>query len=172
MPDADEEVARLLAAGRSALEAGEPSPATFVIPAGGRRWRVLSYDLATSGENEYGIPPLAFAHGAVGMLVASLGATRCYAAEPVRPGGRDQALVVTVFDPGRLAVHVQPFTRSGGGGLTWGSVAMRAAAEPSHLGAALPLWRAVNREPGPLPAPEGLIDDMVESGFDITVEEP
>src|SRR5712664_875128 len=80
------EVEFLFQAATSALENGEASPAQFVIPVGERRWRVTCHDLVATGENDFGIPPKAFSHGAVGMLVASLGARECYAAEAVGPG--------------------------------------------------------------------------------------
>ena len=181
------EVALLFRAARSALEAGQACPAQFVIPVAGRRWRVISHDLVATGENDFGIPPRAFSHGAVGMLVASLGARRCYAAEAVAagapqaalPGGISradegaarQALVVTVFAQGRLEVHVQPYGRDGNGGLLWGERTVRSTTEPGPLGAALPLWRAVNREPSPLPPPDELVRDMVDSGFVVSVED-
>jgi len=189
------EVERLFRAARSALEAGEASPAQFVIPVAGRRWRVTSHDLVATGENEFGIPPRAFSHGAVGMLVASLGARACYAAEavgtgttpvavpaiargapqgagsaPADEGGSRQALVVTVFAQGRLEVHVQPYGRGGDGELRWGEPTVRSTTEPGPLGAALPLWRAVNRDPAPLPPPDDLIADMTESGFVVSVD--
>jgi hypothetical protein len=195
-PSPEGEVERLLRAARSALEAGEASPAHFVIPVAGRRWRVTSHDLVATGENDFGIPPRAFSHGAVGMLVASLGARECYAAEAVGAGttpvavpaiapgapqgagfgradegGFRQALVVTVFAQGRLEVHVQPYGRGGDGELRWGEPTVRSTTEPGPLGAALPLWRAVNREPAPLPPPDDLIADMTESGFVVSVED-
>jgi hypothetical protein len=186
----------LFQAAKSALEKGEPSPAQFVIPVGEGRWRVTCDDLVAAGENDFGIPPRAFSYGAVGMLVASLGARECYAAEAVgagttpvavpaiapgapqgagfgRPdeGGFRQALVVTVFAQGRLEVHVQPYGRGGDGELRWGEPTVRSTTEPGPLGAALPLWRAVNREPAPLPPPDDLIADMTESGFVVSVED-
>jgi hypothetical protein len=180
------EVERLFQAARSSLERGEPAPAQFVIPVGERRWRVTCYDLAAAGENDFGIPPKAFSHGAVGMLAASLGARQCYAAEEVSAGGTPaavpaigrsdegafkQALVVTVFAQGRLEVHVQPYGSSGDGGLLWGEPTVRSTTEPGPLGAALPLWRAVNREPAPLPPPDDLVADMIDSGFIVSVED-
>jgi hypothetical protein len=182
----DPEVELLFQTARSALEKGEPSPAQFVIPVGERRWRVACHDLVAAGENDFGIPPRAFSHGAVGMLVASLGARRCYAAEavdagapqatlpaisPADDGAFRQALVVTVFAQGRLEVHVQPYGRDGDGGLLWGEPTVRSTTEPGPLGAALPLWRAVNREPSPLPPPDELVPDMVDSGFVVSVED-
>jgi hypothetical protein len=176
----------LFQAAKSALEKGEPSPAQFVIPVGEGRWRVTCDDLVAAGENDFGIPPRAFSHGAVGMLVASLGARRCYAAEAVGAGApqaslpaisRDdegafrQALVVTVFAQGRLEVHVQPYGRDGDGGLLWGEPTVRSTTDSGPLGAALPLWRAVNREPSPLPPPDELVSDMVDSGFVVSVED-
>jgi hypothetical protein len=157
-----------------------------MIPVAGRRWRVTSHDLVATGENDFGIPPRAFSYGAVGMLVASLGARACYAAEAVRAGttpvavpaigradegGVRQALVVTVFAQGRVEVHVQPYARGGDGELRWGEPTVRSTTEPGPLGAALPLWRAVNRDPAPLPPPADLIADMTESGFVVSVEE-
>jgi hypothetical protein len=190
------EVAHLFRAARSALEAGQAWPAQFVIPVAGRRWRVTSHDLVATGENDFGIPPRAFSYGAVGMLVGSLGARECYAAEavsagatpvavpaiargapqgagsaPPDEGGLRQALVVTVFAQGRLEVHVQPYARGGEGELRWGEPGVRSTTEPGPLGAALPLWRAVNRDPAPLPPPDGLIADMTESGFVVSVED-
>ena len=181
------EVERLFQTARSALESGEAAPARFVIPVGGRRWRVTCYDLVAAGENDFGIPPKAFSHGAVGMLAASLGARQCYAAEAVRAGTAPahavpamgltdeaafkQALVVTVFAQGRLEVHVQPYGRDGDGGLLWGEPTVRSTTEPGPLGAALPLWRAVNREPAPLPPPDDLVADMIDSGFIVSVED-
>src|ERR1700724_1888086 len=122
---APSEVELLFQAAQSALEKGEASPAQFVIPVGERRWRVTCHDLVATGENDFGIPPKAFSHGAVGMLVASLGARVCYAAEAVGAGARPsavpaigraegafkQTLVATVFAQGRLEVHVQPYGR-------------------------------------------------------------
>lgn len=190
------EVALLFRAARSALEAGQAWPAQFVIPMAGRRWRVISHDLVATGENDFGIPPRAFSYGAVGMLVASLGARACYAAEavsagttpvavpaiargtpqgagfaPADEGGSRQALVVTVFAQGRLEVHVQPYGRGGNGELRWGEPSVRSTTEPGPLGAALPLWRAVNREPAPVPPPDDLVADMTESGFVVSVED-
>jgi hypothetical protein len=180
------EVARLFRAARSALEAGQACPAQFVIPVAGRRWRVTSHDLVATGENDFGIPPRAFSYGAVGMLVASLGARACYAAEAVGAGTTPvavpaigqpddgevrQALVVTVFAQGRLEVHVQPYARGGDGALRWGEPVVRSTTEPGPLGAALPLWRAVNREPAPLPPPDDLVADMTEGGFVVSVED-
>ena len=190
------EVELLFRAARSALEAGEASPAQFVIPVAGRRWRVASHDLVATGENDFGIPPRAFSHGAVGMLVASLGARECYAAEAVGAGttpvavpaiapgapqgagfgraddgGVRQAVVVTVFAQGRLEVHVQPYGRGGEGELRWGEPTVRSTTEPGPLGAALPLWRAVNRDPALLPPPDDLIADMTDSGFVVSVED-
>lgn len=169
---------------RSALESGEDFPAEFLIPVGEGRWRVISHDLVASGENDFGIPPKTFAHAAVGMLVAALAARECYSAEaveaprPARPaldpmGGNafQQALVVTRFAKGRLEVHVQPYGRSASGEWLWGEPTVRTRTEPGPLGAALPLWRAVNREPSPLPPPEELIGDMVDSGFEVSLEE-
>ena len=189
-PDApvspEREVERLFRAARSALEVGEASPAQFVIPVAGRRWRVTSHDLVATGENDFGIPPRAFSHGAVGMLVASLGARECYAAEAVGAGttpvavpaigradegGFRQALVVTVFAQGRLEVHVQPYGRGGDGALRWGEPTVRSTTEPGPLGAALPLWRAVTRDPAPLPPADDLIADMIDSGFVVSVED-
>jgi hypothetical protein len=190
MSDADEgpgEVELLFQAARSALESGEPAPAQFVIPVEGRRWRITCYDLVAAGENDFGIPPKAFSHGAVGMLAAALGARQCYAAEAAEAGaapasavpaiGRSddgvfkQALVVTVFAQGRLEVHVQPYGRGGDGGLLWGEPTVRSTTEPGPLGAALPLWRAINREPAPLPPPDDLVSDMIDSGFIVSVED-
>jgi hypothetical protein len=183
---AQTEVELLFQAARAALEGGEASPSQFVIPVDGRRWRVTSHDLVATGENDLGIPPKAFSHGAVGMLVASLGARECYAAEAVGAsmtpvalaamdradeGGSRQALVVTVFKQGRLEIHVQPYGRGVDGELSWGEPAVRSTGEPGPLGAALPLWRAVNREPAPLPPPDDLIADMVDSGFVVSVED-
>ena len=180
------EVALLFRAARSALEAGQAWPAQFVIPVAGRRWRVTSHDLVATGENDFGIPPRAFSYGAVGMLVASLGARACYAAEAVGAGTTPvavpaigqpddgevrQALVVTVFAQGRLEVHVQPYARGGDGALRWGEPVVRSTTEPGPLGAALPLWRAVNREPAPLPPPDDLVADMTEGGFVVSVED-
>src|SRR2546421_7909094 len=87
----DTEVELLFKTAMSALERGEPAPAQFLIPVGERRWRVTCYDLVAAGENDFGIPPKAFSHGAVGMLAASLGARRCYAAEAVGGGGTPAA---------------------------------------------------------------------------------
>ena len=180
------EVTLLFRAARSALERGEASPAQFVIPVGGRRWRVISHDLVATGENDLGIPPRAFSYGAVGLLVASLGARECYAAEGVRPGttpadlpaiaradegGFTQALVVTVFARGRLEVHVQPYGSGDDGEPRWGDPTVRSTTEPGPLGAALPLWRAVNRDPAPLPPPDDLVADMIDSGFVVSVED-
>ena len=180
------EVELLFRGARSALENGEASPAQFVIPVAGRRWRVISHDLVATGANDFGIPPRAFSHGAVGMLVASLGARECYAAEAVGPGttpatlpalaradegGFRQALVVTVFAQGRLEVHVQPYGRGGDGVLRWGEPTVRSTTEPGPLGAALPLWRAVTRDPAPLPPADDLIADMIDSGFVVSVED-
>jgi hypothetical protein len=176
----------LFQAARSALENGEAFPAEFVIPVGSRRWRVTCHDLVASGENDLGIPPKAFSHGAVGMLTAALGAQECYAAEAATLGGpREavpaldpaaedafrQALVVTMFAKDRLEIHVQPYDRQAGGGWRWGEPSVRSATEPGPLGAALPLWRAVNREPTPLPPPDELIEDMRDSGFVVSVED-
>jgi hypothetical protein len=180
------EVELLFQAAKAALEKGEAFPAQFVIPVGERRWRVTCHDLVATGENDFGIPPKAFSHGAVGMLVASLGARRCFAAEAVGIGappaavpaiGRAddeafrQALVVTVFAQGHLEVHVQPYGRSGSGALLWGEPTVRSTTEPGPLGAALPLWRAVNRDPSPLPPPDELVSDMVDSGFVVSIED-
>jgi hypothetical protein len=189
MSDADgdsPEVELLFQSAMSALEKGEAFPAQFVIPVGERRWRVTSHDLVATGQNDFGIPPKAFSHVAVGMLVASLGARRCYAAEPVGAGappsavpaiGRadegayKQALVVTAFAQGRLEVHVQPYGRGDDGALLWGEPRLRSTTEPGPLGAAMPLWRAVNREPSLLPPPDELVSDMVDSGFVVSVED-
>jgi hypothetical protein len=180
------EVELLFQAAKSALEKGVASPAQFVIPAGERRWRVTCHDLVATGENDFGIPPKAFSHGAVGMLVASLGARRCFAAEAVGAGAPPaampaigpadegvfrQALVVTVFAQDRLEVHVQPYGRGADGALLWGERTVRLTTEPGPLGAALPLWRAVNREPSPLPPPDELLSDMADSGFVVSVED-
>jgi hypothetical protein len=180
------EVELLFQAAQSALEKGEASPAQFVIPVGERRWRVTCHDLVATGENDFGIPPKAFSHGAVGMLVASLRARLCYAAEAVDGGARPaavpaigradegafrQALVVTVFAEGRLEIHVQPYGRGAEGALLWGERTVRSSTEPGPLGAALPLWRAVNREPSPLPPPDELVSDMVDSGFVVSLED-
>jgi hypothetical protein len=180
------EVELLFQAAKAALEKGEAFPAQFVIPVGERRWRVTSHDLVATGENDFGIPPKAFSHGAVGMLVASLGARRLYAAEAVGGGGPPaavpalgradegalrQALVVTVFAQGRLEVHVQPYGSGDDGAMLWGEPTVRSTTEPGPLGAAMPLWRAVNREPSPLPPPDELVSDMVDSGFVVSVED-
>ena len=182
----DGEVELLFRAARTALENGQVCPAQFVIPVAGRRWRVISHDLVATGENDFGFPPRAFSYGAVGMLVASLGARECYAAEGSGPGttpaplpaiaradegGFRQALVVTVFAQGRLEVHVQPYGRGGEGELRWGEPTVRSTTEPGPLGTALPLWRAVNRDPAPLPPPGDLIADMTDSGFVVSVED-
>ena len=79
-------------------------------------------------------------------------------------------MVVTVFGRGRLEVHVQPYGRDDDGRVLWGPPTAASATEPGALGAAVPLWRAANREPAPLPPPEELIEDMVESGFAVFVE--
>jgi hypothetical protein len=86
-------------------------------------------------------------------------------------GAFRQALVVTVFAQGRLEVHVQPYGRDGNRGLLWGERTVRSTTEPGPLGAALPLWRAVNREPSPLPPPDELVSDMVDSGFVVSLDE-
>lgn len=165
------EVEALLGAGRSAVERGEPVPARFLIPTDRGPWQVSCPDLLLAGENDFGIPPRAFAYGAVGMLVAALGAERCMATEPAMAapapaGGRPpQAIVVTTFARGRLEVAVQPFQRHEEGSVAWGMPSVRSTGEPGPLGHAIPLWRAVNREPSPLPSPDGLIEDMTASGF-------
>jgi hypothetical protein len=175
-----EDVDRLFQAARTALEGGLAFPAEFVIPVGDRRWRVVCHDLVASGENDFGIPPKAFSYGAVGMLAAALGAQECSAAEAASGGpapaslGDDslrQALVVTVFARGHLEIHIQPYGRAPDGAWRWGEPTVRSATEPGPLGAALPLWRAVNREPAPLPPPDDLIDDMRDSGFIVSEED-
>lgn len=183
----DAEVDRLLREARAALEGGDPAPAAFVIPVGARRWRVVCHDLVVAGENDFGIPPKAFAHGAVGMLAAALGASECYAAEAASAGPAmalpavdpvpgegvlRQALVVTLFRKNHLEVHIQPYERVARGGWRWGEVTVRTRTEPGPLGAALPLWRAVSREPAPLPPPDDLIEEMRDGGFIITEEGP
>ncbi|HYR63163.1 MAG TPA: hypothetical protein VET24_11110 [Actinomycetota bacterium] len=176
----------LFAAARTALERGESFPAQFVIPVGERRWRVAAHDLVATGQNDFGIPPKAFSHGAVGMLVAALGAQECYAAEAVGAGSGPvlvpeldragenafrQAVVVTVFAKDRLEVHVLPCGKDGEGAVRWSEPTVRSTTEPGPLGAALPLWRALNREPTALPPADGLIEDMVDSGFVVVVED-
>lgn len=181
MPTA--EVEYLFQRARSAIEAGDPVLAEFLIPVGPRRWRVLAQDLAVAGRNELGIPPRAFAYGAVGMLLGSLGGSVAYAMEapggslppdlaPADPGaiGPRQGVVVTVFARGSLQVHVLPFSRDPSGAVTWGEPVVRTTGDPKALGAAVPLWRAVNREPTTLPPPGGLIDDMIDSGFTVIAE--
>lgn len=189
MPDAQVEF--LFQSARAAIEAGVPVPAQFLIPVGARRWRVLAQDLVAVGENDLGIPPRAFAYGAVGMLVGSLGGTVAYAMEAPGAPPRDlamvqltamvgpavpaptpkMAVVVTVFGRGRLQVHVLAFSRRDDGTVVWGAPTVRATDDPTALGAAIPLWRAVNREPVRLPPPEGLIEDMTDSGFTVFVED-
>lgn len=209
----DPEVDALLRAGRASIEAGEATPARFVIPTGAGRYRLTCADLQAAGQNDLGIPPRAFAYAAVGMLLASLGGQRCYVSEPAisaaapkgsppdtagqdpsgqdpggprgpggpgdaahdaagrdAPGPSQPAVVVSVFGKGLLEAHVQRSARNRDGRLLWEKPALRSTAEPGALGSALPLWRAVNREPSPLPPPEQLIEDMRESGFVIEVE--
>ncbi|GAC1361732.1 MAG: hypothetical protein NVSMB32_01130 [Actinomycetota bacterium] len=182
---ADAEVDFLIQAAASAIERGEPVPAHFLIPLERRRWRVLARDLVAVGENDLGIPPRAFAYGAVGMLLGSVGATRVYAmeapgelappelvlAQPSDQAASRQAVVVTVFAKGLLEVHVQPFGRDGAGTIVWGERTVRTSEEPRARGAAGPLWRAVTREPGHLPPPAGLVEDRIDSGFSVFLEE-
>ena len=171
------EVDFLFQQARSAIEAGLPVLAEFLIPVGSRRGRVQARDLAAAGQNDLGIPPRAFAYGAVGMLLGALGGSTAYAMEA--PGGAlppdlapaadgppvaRQGVVVTVFARASLQVHVLPFSRDASGAVIWGEPLVRSTADPKALGAAVPLWRAVNREPTTLPPPGGLIDDMTDSG--------
>jgi hypothetical protein len=189
----DPEVAALLQAVRAAIDAGETLAARFVIPTVAGTYRVACADLQAAGENDLGIPPRAFAYGAVGMLLAALGGQRCYVTEPamsaapprplhdpdalspdaVRQGAGpapQAAAVVSVFAKGLLEVHAQPYVRDHDGQLVWGEPALRSTTEPGGLGSAVPLWRAVNRDPSPLPPPDQLIEDMRDSGFVIEVE--
>lgn len=177
------EVEFLFQQARAAIESGQPVPAEFLIPVGPRRWRVQAQDLAKAGQNDLGIPPRAFAYGAVGMLLGSLGGSVAYAMEA--PGGSlppdlapavageqagRQGVVVTVFARASLQVHMLPFSRDPSGAVAWGEPLMRSTGDPKALGAAVPLWRAVNREPTTLPPPGGLIDDMIDSGFSVIAE--
>jgi hypothetical protein len=175
-------VAELLEAARAAVERGQPVRAQFLIPSAGGLWRVSCEDLVAAGENDLGIPPRAFAYGAVGMLAAALGAQRCVATEPGMaappPGpalatgpsaaGPRRGVVVTVFARGLLEVTVLPYAVADDGAFTWGEPSTRSTADPGPLGSTIPLWRAVNREPAPLPPPAQLLDDMADSGFVIT----
>lgn len=165
-------VDELLAAARAAVDQGRPPPTTFLIPTPAGLWRVSCAGAAAAGANDLGIPPRAFAYGAVGLLVASLGSDRCVAFDPsmAPPGERSGALpgaaiVVTEFRRGSLGVTIQERVPAG-----WGEPATRMTDQPGPLGPAIPLWRAVNREPGPLPPIDVLLDDMTDSGF--TVEQP
>ena len=184
----DSAVDLLLQAARAAIEGGERFPVQFLIPTNGRRWRIICHDLVAAGENDLGIPPKAFAYGAVGMLAASMGARLCYVAEtatvataagptpapapaPGEDPGSRQAVVVTVFAQGRLDIHMQPYGRDDDGTIVWAEPTQASTPEPGPLGSAVPLWRAVNREPAPLPPPEGLIEDMTDSGFIIVAED-
>jgi hypothetical protein len=164
-------VEELFQAARVSIDGGEPFPTQFVIPDGQRTWRVVCPDLAAAGENDFGIPPKVFAHGVVGTLVASLGAQKCYEAEDLSVGSTgNRAVVVTVFGRGRLSVNMQPYEADPEGGVVWGERILESSNEPGRLGASLPLWRALNREPGPMPQAEALLEDMTESGFFISVE--
>ena len=170
----DREVEVLLQAARSALEAGEAFGTQFLIPDVDRRWRIICHDLEAVGQNDLGIPPKVFAHGAVGTLVGALDAQECYVAEVALLAASaatdsSRGVVVTVFGKGRLDVHVHPYTPSDDR-ITWGEPTLTSTGQPGPLGAAVPLWRAVNRERSPMPPAEGLIEDMVDSGFVVIVE--
>jgi len=170
----EREVEVLLQAARSALETGEAFGTQFLIPDVDRRWRIICHDLEAVGQNDLGIPPKVFAYGAVGTLLGALGAQECYVAEVAQlaaPATRapSWAVIVTVFGRGRLDVHVHPYTPSDGC-ITWGEPALTSTEQPGPLGAAVPLWRAVNRERSPMPPADGLIEDMVDSGFVVIVE--
>ena len=176
----DPAVEALLESARAGIERGEPYPAEFIIPTAPGWWRLHCADLVAAGDNDLGIPPRAFAYGAVGMLVASLGASACYAMEPAMSAAprtlsmagqsagaspAQHALVVSAFRRGRLEVYVQSYLAQDDGTLAWAEPVVRSTTEPTNLGSVVPLWRAVNREPSPLPPPEQLIDDMTDSGF-------
>jgi hypothetical protein len=164
----DREVEILLHSAKAALEGSEVPGAQFLIPDGDRRWHIFCSDLDAVGQNDLGIPPKVFAHGAVGTLLQALGAHECYVAEAVtRP---TPAVVVTAFKPGRLEVGVHPYTTAASGQISWGEPALTSTEQPGSLGSALPLWRAVNRERSPMPPPDQLIEDMVDSGFVVMLE--
>ena len=65
---------------------------------------------------------------------------------------------------------MHPYTTGADGQVFWGEPAITSTRQPGALGAALPLWRAVNRERSPMPPPDQLIEDMMDSGFTVTVE--
>ena len=166
------EIERVLREVTPALVRGDLPPAVFVIPAGSRRWVAVCADLVAAGDNDLGIAPRAFAYAAVGMLAATLGAGACWVADPAMSAGPRPAAaaVITCFARGRLEVHVHPYERHAGG-LRWGEPWVRATADPGGLGMTLPLWRAMNREPAPLPASQQLLKDLGDSGFVVSVEE-
>lgn len=172
-----EEVKREVA---PALTRGDLPPAVFVLPAGARRYKAVCPDLIAAGDNDLGIPPRAFAYAAIGMLAATLGAAECWVADPaissatappMGPKGPAGTLVVSCFARGRLEVHTVGYAVGEDGTIDWAEVRVRSTGEPGGLGLTLPLWRAMNREPAPLPPSEDLLSELLESGFAVTVEE-
>ncbi|HEU5002285.1 MAG TPA: hypothetical protein VFW71_05840 [Actinomycetota bacterium] len=169
----DAEIAAVLREVTPALARGSLPPAVFVIPAGSRRWTAACADLVAAGDNDLGIPPRAFAYAAIGMLAAALGAEACWVADPAMSAGPERtpdAVVVTCFARGRLEVHVHPYVRAAGGDLRWGEPSVQASGDPGGLGMTLPLWRAMNREPAPLPPAGQLLEDLADSGFVLSVD--
>jgi hypothetical protein len=164
----ERDVEILLQAAQAAIEGGEALGTQFLIPDGDRRWRVVCHDLDAVGQNDLGIPPKVFAHGAVGALLQALDAHECYVAEAASLP--TPAVVVTAFRTGRLEVGVHPYATGAGGQVSWGEPALTSTRQPGALGAALPLWRAVNRQRSPMPPPDQLIEDMVDSGFMVMLE--
>lgn len=166
MGERDVEV--LLQSAKAALEGGDGPGTQFLIPYGDRRWRVDCHDLDAVGQNDLGIPPKVFAHGAVGTLLQALDAHECYVAEATTVP--TPAVVVTAFRLGSLEVSVHPYTTGADGQVSWGEPTLTSTRQPGALGAALPIWRAVNRERLPMPPPDQLIEDMMDSGFTVKLE--